>query len=215
MRVLPRASGRGSQASTSRMKLPIGSKSEVRGHPGKDVLAKWQKEVEEGVTFVPRTVDPNWVSGLQELKEQSALKESMKLKLRKGGDDREQGDESDSTHDTQVSVAIHNEVVVSEETYVSQLTTYKPKAESAADEKADEKANERPADEKALEGVPAEDSKVTQSKQEDAEELEKTAQEKENKEEKKKEDDKRAEDPPKWPLRARCKFTRLDVYPHP
>ena len=62
---------------------------------------------------------------------------------------------------------------------MKELTTYKPKAEPAADEradeKADEKANEKPADEKASEGVPAEDSKVTQSKQDDAEELEKTA----------------------------------------
>ena len=75
-------------------------------------------------------------------------------------------------------------MVVTEATYVKELTTYKPKAEPAANEKADEKA---------LEGVPAEDSKITQSKQEDAEEPEKTAQERENKEEKEKENKEKKE----------------------
>ena len=51
----------------------------------------------------------------------------------------ESGSHNDSTHDTQVSVAIHSEVVVNEATYVGQLTTYrKPKEEPAVDEKAAE-----------------------------------------------------------------------------
>ena len=65
-----------------------------------------------------------------------------------------------------MSIAQHSEVVVSEEKYVRKLTTYKPKAEPAA-----EKA--------AVEGVPAEDPKIPEEKKGDVKDSEAPAQEKE------------------------------------
>ena len=102
----------------------------------------------------------------------------MRLRLKQPSSDDgggEQGEESDSTHNTQVSIAQHSEVVVNEATYVRELTTCKPKAEPAAEKKA-------------VEGVPAEDPKITQDKKEDVKDSEAPAQEKEEKEKKDVED---------------------------
>ena len=147
----------------------LAAKSHTRGHPDKTVMKKWEQEVSEGVEYVPLLIDPNWVSGLQELKQQEELKQSMTLRLQESLGDGEQGEESDSTHDTQVSVAPHSEVIVTEATYVRDLTTYKPKAEPAAEEKA-------------VKGVPAKDPEINQDKKEDAKDPEAPAQEKEEKE---------------------------------
>ena len=51
-----------------------------------------------------------------EIRQQEKLKESMRLRLRdpsSNDQEGEEGEESDSTHDTQVSIAQHSEVVVS------------------------------------------------------------------------------------------------------
>ena len=117
------------------------------------------------------------MSGLRELQQQEDLKKSMRLRLQEpssDGGEGEQGEESESTHDTQVSIAQHSEVVVTEATYVRDLTTYKPKAEPAAEEKA-------------VEGVPAKDSEI-QDKKEEAKDSKALAQEKEEKEKKDVED---------------------------
>ena len=141
------------------------------GHPDKAVIQKWEAEVSQGLEYTPLLVDPNWVSGLAEIQQQEDLKKSMRLRLRDPSSqdqEGEEGEESDATHDTQVSIAQHSEVLVSEEKYVRELTTYKPKAEPAAEKMA-------------VEGVPAEDPKTTEEKKEDVKDSEVPAQEKEDK----------------------------------
>ena len=126
-------------------------------------------EVSQGVEYTPLLVDPNWVSGLEEIRQQEELKKTMRLRLRDpsiNDQEGEEGEESDSTHDTQVSIAQHSEVVVSEEKYVRELTTYKPKVEPAAGKTG-------------VEGVPAEDPKIPEEKKEDVKDSEAPAQEKE------------------------------------
>ena len=70
------------------------------------------------------------ISGLKEIEQQQKLKESMRLRLKVSSDEEESeaGEESASTNDTQVSVAQHSEVGVTEAKYVRELTTYKAPA---------------------------------------------------------------------------------------
>ena len=45
----------------------------------KTVIKKWELEVSKGEEYVPLLVDPNWVSGLEQLRQQEDLKKSMRL----------------------------------------------------------------------------------------------------------------------------------------
>ena len=103
------------------------AKSHTRGHPDKAIVKQWEAEAAQGVEYTPLLVDPNWISGLAEIEQQAKLKESMRLRLKTSSDaeEDEAGEESSLTNDTQVSVAQHSEVVVSESKYVRDLTTYK------------------------------------------------------------------------------------------
>ena len=103
--------------------------------------------------YTPLVVDPNWVSGLAEMEQQAKLKESMRLTLKEPSDDegQEDGEESTGTNDTQISVAQHCEVEVSEEKYVKGLTKYKPPAEEKKAEEGVPRAEEKAPEEKKKE----------------------------------------------------------------
>ena len=171
------------------------AKAHTRGHPDREIIKKWEAEAARGEVYTPLVVDPNWVSGLAELEQQAKLKESMRLVLKEDSDEegQEAGEESTGTNDTQISVAQHFEVEVSEEKYVKGLTKYKPPAE----------------EKKAEEGVPrAEDSKAPEEKKK--EDSGTPAQEEE---EKKNEDvaDQEKEDEKKKDLDPEDKTTKVEA----
>ena len=150
------------------------AKSHTRGHPDKAMVKQWEAEAAQGVEYTPLLVDPNWISGLAEIEQQTKLKESMRLRLKTSSDaeEDEAGEESSSTNDTQVSVAQHSEVVVSEAKYVRDLTTYKAPTGEEAPAASEPKDAEDPKKEEgktAEEGFPAEDQKDAVQKNEDHE----------------------------------------------
>ena len=128
------------------------AKAHTRRDPDREIIKKWEAEAARGEVYTPLLVNPEWVSGLAELEQQLKLKESMRLTLKEPTSEdegQEDGEESTGTNDTQISVAQHFEVEVSEEKYVKGLTKYKPPAE----------------EKEAEEGVPrAEDSKAPEEK---------------------------------------------------
>ena len=134
----------------------LSAKAHTRGHPDREIIKKWEAEAARGEVYTPLLVDPHWVSGLAELEQQAKLKESMRLTLKEPTSEeegQEDGEESTGTNDTQISVAQHFEVEVSEEKYVKGLTAYKPPAE----------------EKKAEEGVPrAEEKAPEENKKEDS-----------------------------------------------
>ena len=164
----------------------LSAKAHTRGHPDREIIKKWEAEAARGEVYTPLLVDPNWVSGLDELEQQAKLKESMRLTLKEPTSEdegQEDGEESTGTNDTQISVAQHFEVEVSEEKYVKGLTAYKPPAE----EKRAEEGVPRAEDSKAPEEKKKEDSGTPARKEEEKKNEDVADQEKED--EKKKDPD--------------------------
>ena len=162
------------------------AKAHTRGHPDREIIKKWEAEAARGEVYTPLLVNPEWISGLAELEQQAKLKESMRLTLKEPTSEdegQEDGEESTGTNDTQISVAQHFEVEVSEEKYVKGLTKYKPPAE----EKEAEEGVPRAEDSKAPEEKKKEDSGTPAQKEEEKKNEDVADQEKED--EKKKDPD--------------------------